>query len=109
MHVIDNVHVQGSALIAKHGQVASRQVRSARARAFFSPVEIPPHAISANKTSPVRRGELPKLIILSVAFRRAAARIDSRTTPGPISHPSNDLSLEILNSPFTEPRSRYGY
>jgi len=47
------------------------------------------------------RGELPKLIILSVAFRRAIARIDSWTL-GPVSHPSNDPSLEILNSPFTE-------
>lgn len=47
------------------------------------------------------RGELPKLIILSVAFRRAVARIDSWTLE-PISHPSNDPSLEILNSPFNE-------
>jgi len=75
---------------------ARRQVRRAR---FFL-VEISLHAILTNETSPVRGG-LPKLIILSVAFRRAVARIDSWTLK-PISHPSNDPSLEILNSPFTK-------
>lgn len=75
---------------------ARRQVRRAR---FFL-VEISLHAILTNKTFPVRGG-LPKLIILSVAFRRAVARIDSWTLK-PISHPSNDTSLEILNSPFTK-------
>lgn len=76
---------------------ARRQVRRAR---FFLVENSATRDFDKQNLSRAR-GELPKLIILSVAFRRAVARIDSWTLE-PISHPSNDPSLEILNSPFNE-------
>lgn len=116
MHVIDNVHVKRGARAncerrerdsgparARVGRWRATRERGAarRAPAFFH-VEIPPHAISANKTTLTprvwcARCELPKLIILSVAFRRA--RSQNRQLSGraePISHPSNGPSLRNI-------------
>lgn len=98
MHVIDNVHVKGSVLITRYSQPALVG-RCARC-VLFSRRNSATRDFDKQNLSRAR-GELPKLIILSVAFRRAVARIDSWTLK-PISHPSNDPSLEILNSPFTE-------